>query len=135
MSPKAMSECQLRLTAGGDPNSSVNATINLPLIPDTLALRATIFDDHRGGYISNVPGTIQVPDAGNYYPIVPAPMTCAPTALPAITACRRTTSSGSAIDISTRSTYGGARASLLWKINDDWNALVQQNFQNMEADG
>jgi len=24
---------------------------------------------------------------------------------------------------------------VLWKINDDWNALVQQNFQNMQADG
>src|SRR5271168_1568546 len=42
---------------GGDPNSNANATINLPLIPDTVAIRATIFDDHRGGYISNVPGT------------------------------------------------------------------------------
>jgi outer membrane receptor protein involved in Fe transport len=47
--------------SGGDPNSSVNATINLPLIPDTLAIRATIFDDHRGGYISNLPGTISYP--------------------------------------------------------------------------
>src|ERR1700721_1532682 len=46
---------------GGDPNSNVNATINLPLIPDTLAVRATIFDDHRGGYISNVPGPISFP--------------------------------------------------------------------------
>ena len=34
--------------------------INLPLIPDTLAVRATIFTDHRGGYIYNVPGTISL---------------------------------------------------------------------------
>src|ERR1700734_868404 len=40
---------------GGDPNAMGNATINLPLIPDTLAIRATVFTDHRGGYISNVP--------------------------------------------------------------------------------
>ncbi len=45
-------------TAGGNPNSNANATINLPLIADTLAIRATIFNDSRGGYISNVPGTI-----------------------------------------------------------------------------
>src|SRR6267142_907952 len=44
-------------TAHGDPNSNVDATLNLPLIPDTLALRAVIYDDNRGGYISNVPGT------------------------------------------------------------------------------
>src|SRR5208282_1579565 len=43
---------------GGDPNSLGNATINLPLIADTLAIRASIFTDHRGGYISNVPATI-----------------------------------------------------------------------------
>ena len=47
---------------GGDPNGSGNATINLPLIPDTLAVRASVFTDHRGGYISNVPGTISVSD-------------------------------------------------------------------------
>ena len=47
------------ITAGGDPNSIGNATINLPLIPDTLAVRATVFTDHRGGYIDNVAGTIR----------------------------------------------------------------------------
>jgi outer membrane receptor protein involved in Fe transport len=45
-------------TAGGDPNSNLNAVLNVPLIPDTLAVRAAVFSDHRGGYISNVPGTI-----------------------------------------------------------------------------
>ena len=44
------------ITAGRRPEFQRNATINLPLIPDTLAVRATIFTDHRGGYISNVPG-------------------------------------------------------------------------------
>src|SRR5216683_2433925 len=42
------------VTAGGDPNSNADATINLPLIPDTLAVRAVIYDDSRGGYINNV---------------------------------------------------------------------------------
>src|SRR5450631_1025014 len=45
------------ITAGGDPNSNVNATLNLPLIQDKLSVRATIFTDHRGGYIDNVAGT------------------------------------------------------------------------------
>src|ERR1700689_2161243 len=35
-------------TAHGDPNASFDATLNLPLIPDTLAIRAVIYDDHRG---------------------------------------------------------------------------------------
>src|SRR5271168_3669244 len=45
------------VTAGGDPNSDVTAVINLPLIADTLAVRAVIYDDNRGGYINNVPAT------------------------------------------------------------------------------
>jgi len=52
------------LIQGREPN-------NLPLIADTLAVRATIFTDHHGGYISNVSGTIQLPPA-----LCPAGATC-----------------------------------------------------------
>src|SRR5579872_2080290 len=44
-------------TAHGDPNTDVTAVLNLPLIADTMAVRAVIYDDRRGGYIDNVPGT------------------------------------------------------------------------------
>src|ERR1700675_2449068 len=44
-------------TAGGDPNADVTAVLNLPLIDNTLAIRGVIYDDHRGGYINNVPAT------------------------------------------------------------------------------
>src|ERR1700683_190764 len=44
-------------TTHGDPNTNVDATLNLPLIADTLAVRAVVYDDNRGGYINNVPGT------------------------------------------------------------------------------
>jgi outer membrane receptor protein involved in Fe transport len=43
---------------GGDPNSLVNGVINIPLIADTLAVRAVVFSERQGGYIDNVPGTI-----------------------------------------------------------------------------
>jgi outer membrane receptor protein involved in Fe transport len=56
-------------TAGGDNNSSATAVINLPLISDTLAVRAVIYDDSRGGYIDNVPGTFtrKNSDLGIFY--------------------------------------------------------------------
>src|SRR5258707_795944 len=44
-------------TAHGDPSSSVDATLNIPLINDKLAFRAVIYSDSRGGYIDNVPST------------------------------------------------------------------------------
>jgi len=99
------------ITAGGDDNARGNATINLPLIPDMLAVRATVFEDHRGGYIDNVPGTISY---GNS-PVV---------------------NNAALVGTNTNPvTYTGARFSALVKFNDDWNFLIQQNYQNMEADG
>ncbi len=44
-------------TAHGDNNTNATAIINLPLIDEHVALRAVIYDDERGGYINNVPGT------------------------------------------------------------------------------
>jgi outer membrane receptor protein involved in Fe transport len=38
-------------TAGGDRNSNLNAVLNVPLIPNTLAVRAVVFSDHQGGYL------------------------------------------------------------------------------------
>src|SRR5580692_6002816 len=45
------------VTAHGDPNTDMTAVLNLPLIADTLAVRAVIYNDRRGGYIDNVQAT------------------------------------------------------------------------------
>ena len=44
-------------TAHGDPNSDISGVLNLPLVPDAVAVRAVVYDDRRGGYIDNVPAT------------------------------------------------------------------------------
>jgi iron complex outermembrane receptor protein len=98
-------------TAGGNPNSNANATLNLPLIPDRLAIRATIFNDSRGGYISNVPGSLSFPGSP-----------------------KATNGSLVGSDLNTVD-YTGMRLSALYRINDDWNVLIQQNYQNLNADG
>src|SRR5450631_2760317 len=61
-------------TSGGNPSSSVDAMINLPLIADKLAVRAVIYSDNKGGYINNVPGTFtrQNTDLGIVYGGYPA---------------------------------------------------------------
>ena len=107
-------------TSGGDPNFMANATINLPLIPDVLAVRASVFTDRRGGYISNVPGTISVSCR---------PGRRASMLTPAANNAALVGSNLNPVDV------GGLRFSALWKINDDWDFLLQQNYQNMEADG
>jgi iron complex outermembrane receptor protein len=137
-------------TAHGDPNASFDATLNLPLIPDTLAVRAVIYDDRRGGYINNVPGTFtrSPNDLGIAYA---GYATGCSAGAPVANACpgagNKVTSYGvppgsPSINNSAQVanafnpvTYTGARFSALWKINNDWNVLVQQSYQNMEADG
>src|ERR1700738_2923663 len=46
-------------TAHGAHSSNLDATLNIPLIPDKLAARAVIYNETRGGYIDNVPATFK----------------------------------------------------------------------------
>jgi len=114
------------ITAHGEPSTNVDATINLPLIPDKLAVRAVIYSDSRGGYIDNVPSTFTRSsiDRGivGYFGGVVPPSTPV------------TNDKISARDINPV-TYKGARVGLSYEINDDWNVLLQQSYQNLEADG
>ena len=75
-------EASAGLTDGGGPNGSLQATINAPIIPDKLAIRAVVYDDHQGGYIDNVPSTFtrSNQDLGNFYSASPRRRANAPTA-------------------------------------------------------
>ncbi len=128
------------ITAGGDPNTDVTAVLNLPLIADTLAVRGVIYDDARGGYINNVPGTftrkasdlgIQVFHYGNY------PDGCGSAALPCAVPPSAAPINNN--NIAARAinpvTYTGIRVSALWNISEEWNALLTQSYQNMDAEG
>jgi outer membrane receptor protein involved in Fe transport len=118
-------------TAHGDPSSNVDAMINLPLIDDTLAVRAVVYSDTRGGYINNVPGTFvrQSTDAGIHYASyvnnVPGPAT--PT--------NSVNNNNLVANAINPVTYGGIRVGALWKFNEEWNALLMQSYQSMDAQG
>jgi iron complex outermembrane receptor protein len=107
-------------TAGGDPNSSVNGTFNIPLIDGKLSLRAVFFNDQRGGYIDNIPGAMSVP-------VIQTPP--APYGNPSAV------NAGLAGTNTNTAAFQGGRLSALWKINDNWDALVQYNTQQFNAHG
>ena len=130
------------ITAHGDPNTELEAVLNLPLISDTLAVRAVIYDDKRGGYINNVPATFtrRDTDIGIYYAHYAATNGvcpdgganngyCVPPGSPSINNYNNT---GNAIN---PVTYQGARAEVLYKINDDWDLLLTQSYQDMNSQG
>jgi iron complex outermembrane receptor protein len=117
------------VTAHGDPNTDMTAVINLPLISNTLAVRAVIYNDRRGGYIDNVPGTFtrKNSDLGIYYAHNPGGGV--PANSPVI---NNYSIAGRAIN---PTTYTGTRVEGLYQINDDWNVLVSQSYQNMDSQG
>ena len=127
------------VTAGGDPNSNITALVNLPVINDALAVRAVIYSDRRGGYINNVPGTLTraASDGGIHYANYPTgcgpngggPPCQVPPNSPVLNNFDQAQNAFNPV------TYHGGRLSAFWKINDDWNALIAQSYQNMEADG
>ena len=140
------------VTAGGDPNSAINAVLNLPLIQDHLAVRAVIYTDHRGGYIDNVPSTFtrENTDNGTFRFGIgpPAQGAACPNGLPAGAVAKGlpfgvcvplglpvTNNLTVAKDNQNPVDYNGVRVSGLYQFNDDWSLLVQQSYQNMEADG
>jgi iron complex outermembrane recepter protein len=126
------------ITAGGDPNSDLTAVVNLPLIADTLAVRGVVYSDRRGGYINNVPATFtrKPTDLGIGY--AQYPTGCggetgpACTVPPSAAAINNYAIAANAIN---PVTYQGLRVSALYNFNDDWNALVTQSYQNMDAEG
>ncbi len=138
-------------TAGGDSNSEVTAVLNLPLITDTLAVRGVVYNERRGGYINNVPGTFTrdaTRDLGIHYANY---ATACDVGVPVGGACTAPGASPTAFGVPPGSpainnnalasrainpvTYQGVRASALWKINGEWAALITQSYQDMDAQG
>src|ERR1700733_9625359 len=135
------------VTAGGDPNTDVTAVLYVPLIYHPLAIRGVIYDDTRGGYINNVAGTFtrNNNDLGIHYanypatggacpngqPPSPPPNAgyCVPPGSPSLNNAALVANAINPV------TYQGIRVSGLWDINSDWNALLVQSYQSIDADG
>jgi iron complex outermembrane recepter protein len=123
-------------TAGGDSNTDITAVLNLPLVADTLAVRLVAYDDKRGGYINNLPSTFtrQPTDLGIHYANYPAGCGATgncqvPPGSPVINNFALARNAINPV------TYEGLRVSALWNINDNWNALITQSYQDMDAEG
>jgi iron complex outermembrane recepter protein len=124
-------------TAHGDPSTAVDAMLNLALIPGTLAVRAVIYNERRGGYIDNIPATFARADTDLSIHYANYPIGCggggAPCQVPPNAPIIN--NSNLAAPAVNPVTYKGARLSALYQFNDDWSALLSQSYQGMEADG
>jgi len=114
-------------TAHGGQSSNVDAMINLPIIPDTFAIRGVIYNDSRGGYINNIPGkfTRAPTDGGivDYFGgVVP----------PNSTSINNNSTVAQAFN---PVTYKGGRLEAAYKVNEDWDALITQSYQTIDSEG
>jgi outer membrane receptor protein involved in Fe transport len=97
--------------AHGDQSDSINGTVNIPVIPDKLAIRATIYNDREGGYIDNVRDTFTTLTGQVYNNYSIAHNAQNPT------------------------TYLGARIGILYQVNPDWDVLISESLQSLDAEG
>ena len=113
-------------TAHGANSSSAEAVLNIPLA-DNLAMRAVVYNDSRGGYIDNVASTFT--RRGTDLGFAQRTGGVVPTDSMVINNFNI-----AAKDINPVA-YKGLRVSALWKVNADWNVLLTQSFQDMNASG
>ena len=132
-------------TSGGAPNNSEVLTLNVPVVKDRFALRATFYNERRGGYIDNVASTFtrSNDDPGSYYlNIRPNAAGTCPNGLGTTTGFCTVTGAGAQINNNTTArkdfnpvTYTGARIEALFDIDEDWNILVSQSVQHLDVLG
>jgi iron complex outermembrane recepter protein len=140
-------EATYGFTSGGADNSAANLMLNIPIVDGKWALRAVIYDEKQGGYIDNVPSTFtrSNQDLGNYYfNIKPTGSGVCPNGLPAGAAGLCALPQSAAPQANNYSlaqknfnpvTYQGARFSTLYQINDDWNVLIAESVEDLDAEG
>jgi outer membrane receptor protein involved in Fe transport len=111
-------------TKGGDESNSAEGFVNIPIIKDKLAVRVVIYNDSRGGYIDNVPGSFRMQsNASNG--LGGSPNAVRPTI----------TNSQFVKDNFNDSSYQGIRVSAKYEINNDWSVNVQHMRQKLKVDG
>ncbi|NCW58443.1 MAG: TonB-dependent receptor, partial [Gammaproteobacteria bacterium] len=113
-------------TAGGDDSSSVQGVLNLP-VSDKMAIRMVAYNDSRGGYIDNVPSTFTRRTTDTAFAV----LTGGRVPKDSVVIDNFKIARNNINDVS----YKGARLGVSYDVNDDWNVLVVQSFQDINSGG
>jgi len=132
------------LQTSGDSSTSLTGVLNIGVIPDHLAVRIVVYNDRQGGYIDNVASrfTRSNEDSNAYFGIKPTNGICPNGKAPGRQNGGCTIPNAAVADnyaIAKKDwnpvTHEGARLSALYKVNDDWDVLITESLQNLNAEG
>ena len=131
-------------TKSGEMSNNVEAVVNLP-VSDSLTLRGVVFVDNQGGYIDNVPGTLNLTQSGRFraagtvrangVPVSSGRAGFQSTADLSGVTFLDADNGAQAEDNFNDAVYSGARLTALWEFSPDWSLTVAHMRQNVEADG
>ena len=130
--------------AGGGGGSSLEVVLNVP-VSETFGLRGVVYNDSKGGWIDNVPGTRDASEGARFRSAGTVRKNGVPVAsyragfqagvdLSNINFVEADNSDIADEDIN-GVTYTGGRISAQWDITDNWDLLVAHTTQDTEADG
>jgi len=134
-------------TQHGDNNWNGTAVVNLPIVKDKLAIRGVVYDDRQGGYIDNVPSTFtrnEQLDVNSYVGLPPVGGVCPdggapnPHTVSATAGCEpagQVNNYNIAKKAQNPVTTEGARVEALLDIAPNWDLLISQSVQNLDAEG
>ena len=159
---EAIMNAGVSFTDGGEMSNKVEGIVNIP-VSDNFAIRAVGYVDDRGGYIDNVPGTIDASESARFRDAgvvrangVPVSARRAgvqsPTGIARALAAGDTSVGARIADLSNvtfleannnalveenfnDTQYAGFRVSARYAINDDWTLTVGHARQSVESDG
>jgi outer membrane receptor protein involved in Fe transport len=131
-------------TKGGEASYQGEVMLNVP-VTSTFGLRGVVYLDDQGGFIDNVPGTLDLSESARFRPEGTVRSNGVPvnanragfqstadlsdvTFLPA-------DNSGIAEDNFNDTTYAGFRVSALWEVTPDWTVSLSHQRQSLESDG
>ena len=131
-------------TPNGEPGGKAEAVLNAP-VGDDFALRAVVFSDRQGGFVDNVPASIDVSRSRRFEPATLVRSNGVPLGpesegfqsgadLSAVNFTERNNDEFVEEDFNPV-TYRGFRISGLYEIGFDWRVTVSHMRQRIEADG
>ena len=126
-------DASIASTRGGDMSNALEAYANIP-VNDRLALRIAAYNDSQGGWIDNV---LNDPDNGGYRQSAEVLARNSIAGFSPGEDVRMADADNSAVIESNfnSANYRGARFSLSYLINPDWDLLIQHTEQTLETDG